>query len=335
MDHESCLIYWLILSGSFAATLFSILSAKEQSDRIKNSGLGALASGIVSIILTLSDAGNIMLLVFSFAGSSFGALIGWIFLYIIVHRTVKKNSYKNLSIIDLLYTGLSGVKDQIERNRKFQMLQALKKWNLDFTMTMNKQLSDKKENVDEYESTIYTWLKVTCDLYHIIFSILGKERFSPDHNYQMRASLIVFGEKEDGEIVGYHRISYEGDRSAFKRSRPFNEESDAYKIVINTISSPGKFDIKLTNQQSQSRESDKNESPYKSFLMFRVNAYSAITVDWPSHVEEDEFFDILKSLFHISICPNIANKLKGEEQNILKRHKLKPMFENTSPDFID
>lgn len=93
------LINAIMFVGSLAITLFSVLSAKEQAERLKNGGFGALASSSISILITmLQKDNNVYLIAYTFAGCSIGALIGWW----IIYRIVKKASNSNLTTIELL-----------------------------------------------------------------------------------------------------------------------------------------------------------------------------------------------------------------------------------------
>lgn len=106
------LINAIMFVASLAITLVSVLNAKEQADRLKNSGFGTLASSAVSILITMIQKdNNVYLIAYTFAGCAIGALLGWI----VIYRIVKKASNSKLTTIELIYTGLSGVKEEIKK----------------------------------------------------------------------------------------------------------------------------------------------------------------------------------------------------------------------------
>lgn len=325
------LINLIMFCGSLAITLFSVLSAKEQADRLKNSGFGALASSVISILITMlekdkSDGTNVYLIAYTFAGCALGALIGWLVILWIVNDATKRKQKNSLVKIELLYTGLSGVKTEINRRERQNILEFLKEWNSDFENTLCKEMTTEGDN---YSTNIYTWLKINCDLYRIALKTFGKNinDYSIE-DYQSRASLIIFGRNinESNSIIeGYHWISYEGVRPKFKRNTVFGVEHDAYKVI--TQEQPSIFKHDPNNDKSPKRAINNNEGDYKTYLLFRVNDFCVLTIDWQSKIkDDDDIFDVLKSLFQKSICPKISEILEGKEVEILKTKNLIPLL---------
>ena len=143
-----------------------------------------------------------------------------------------------------------------------------------------------------------------------------------DEIYQIRASLIIFGENTtNNKIEGVHLISYSGYRPEF-RNRKFDDQSDAYKVVNQEHQSIFIYDP--NKEPSQNRYDRTNQSDYKTYILFRINDFSVLTVDWPSLIkQEDDIFDTLKTLFQKSICPKIAQVIDIEKENILESRGLK------------
>ena len=143
--YEFSMLYALMFIGSILLTAFTVLSAKEQSDRQKNSGLGTLASSIVSILIAMFEKNNhnstdILLIAYSFGGCALGAALGWVIIYFIVRRATGKDK---ILLIDLLYTGLSGVKEEIVKDTRRRVLRSLSSWNMNFEQTMASELQQK------------------------------------------------------------------------------------------------------------------------------------------------------------------------------------------------
>jgi len=317
------LINAIMFFGSLAITLVSVLNAKEQADRLKNSGFGTLASSAVSILITmLQKDNNFYLIAYTFAGCALGALIGWIIIFHIVKKAAGKNK---ILMIELLYTGLSGVKEEIKKREHLNILEVLKEWNADFEKTISK---NHFEIENDYSKTIYTWLKLNCDLYRVVLKNFGKNlNDCTADEFQSRASLIIFGQKNtnvDSE-EGYHWISYEGERPEFKRNFVFGKEHDAYKVITHEYPSIFKHDP--NKDKSPKRAVNNNDGDYKTYLLFRVNDFCVLTIDWQSKIkDDDDIFDALKNLFQKSICPKIAEILEGKEEEILKTKNLIPLL---------
>jgi len=319
--YDFSLINALMLVGSFAITLFSVLSAKEQADRLKNSGFGTLASGIVSILITMFEKNNengadIYLIAYSFTGCALGALSAWLIIYHIVKEAVKPEKQKDknkknkatLVEVELLYTGLSGVKAEITKRERQDILNFLKEWNFDFDKTISKEMAITDSDCFK---VIYTWLKLNCDLYRIALKTFGNNLDYSPEDYQSRASLIVFGQREDNYIEGYHWISYEGERHEFKKCTAFKQDSDAYKVISQEYPSIFKYDPNKTSTPRAGGD-------YKTYLLIRINNFCVLTIDWQSKIkEDDDIFDILKCLFQKSICPKIAEMIKDKQVEIL------------------
>ena len=317
------LINAIMFFGSLAITLVSVLNAKEQADRLKNSGFGTLASSAVSILITmLQKDNNFYLIAYTFAGCALGALIGWIIIFHIVKKAAGKNK---ILMIELLYTGLSGVKEEIKKREHLNILEVLKEWNADFEKTISK---NHFEIENDYSKTIYTWLKLNCDLYRVVLKNFGKNlnNYTADE-YQSRASLIIFGQKNNNidSKEGYHWISYEGERPEFKRNFVFGKEHDAFKVI--THEHPSIFKHDPNKDKSPKRAVNNNDGDYKTYLLFRVNDFCVLTIDWQSKIkDDDDIFDALKNLFQKSICPKIAEILEGKEVEILKTKNLIPLL---------
>lgn len=224
---------------------------------------------------------------------------------------------------------MSGVKEEIKKENRKEIIRILSDWNIDFENSLSKELKHDKEGYTYYKS-IFNWLKLTSDFYKLVLKSYGKKiEKQTEEVFQPRASIIVFGRKKDNNtICGYHWISYAGERPEF-RDATFDYESNAYKIITKEIASPFIYDPNKNNGQIRTVENNKGD--YKTYLLLRINDYCVITVDWPSIIrDEDDFFDLLKISFQKSICPKIAEILEGKENEILKTKSLVSLKEEKS-----
>lgn len=85
----------------------------------------------------------------------------------------------------------------------------------------------------------------------------------------MRVSLIVFG-LQDGQVKGFHWISYSRKLENHRRIKSFSEESIAWKVASEAENSP-KF---ISNENANNKGDDRGNRPYRSYYLFQVNEYS-------------------------------------------------------------
>jgi hypothetical protein len=144
------------------------------------------------------------------------------------------------------------------------------------------------------------WITTAVDTFNLVLDALAAQ-----HKYRSRATVVVFGQATDGEILGRHWCSYAGRLPAHRRD-PFDKASFAYAVLGGSLASPFFTNSELANEEAQKRTGGR----YYSFVLFRINDDSVLSVDWPEELDEtDPQMRIVRDLFYMDVVPAIVDVL--------------------------
>ena len=272
----------IFFAALFAGFLSTVLSEK-QNQKLKNGGYATIITAGLSSFVSLSQEGNNEnIVLFSLFGSTTGALLGWIFFFIIaIYSSVKYQG--PLPFIELITQGLEGLRDQIIQKESERNCKELDNWlnkfynNLSYQTNNVKDVVRNREQGNEYsisnklvneliKETIRTSLVSFCEVLNFVKGYTNA-----------RASLILFGSKEN-KIIGKHWISYRSGGKRFKIDEAFDDTSKAYKVVKDKTPWPCFVDTKKKGDDIQQR-SDAN-SRYDIFTLFKITNEIVLTIDW-------------------------------------------------------
>lgn len=308
----------LVGISAFLATFIASVMASDQDARLKKGTFGAIAGSGVGGLAALLNNDTGLLLVGIF-GSSCGAILGY-FGYLGLSFLAATGVGRRL--LEYQVGGLSAVRehlisDAIKENNQI-LIPALNEWRQDFSRALDKQIKEinsyyhnNKNNIETILKTlIHSWFASICDVFNMILEVVAKRS-----EYKLRASIIVFG-KKDGKIVGRHWISYSGDSPLYKRE-DFEENSIAYLVISGSEDSPSYVSLGAAEKDIQVQE--RESKGYEAFILFRINDFSVITIDWPGDPgPKDDFVKIAQNLFHLTISPAIDDVLQKWRNHIQK-----------------
>jgi hypothetical protein len=124
-------------------------------------------------------------------------------------------------------------------------------------------------------------------------------------DYRSRVTIIVFGRRTDGEVVGRHWIAYAGDRQGHRKF-DFDKESFAAKVLSGEENSPCFKTLAVANEKGQNRGSEF----YSSFYIFRLNNNAVLSLDWPKQItEDDDYISVARRLLYMDVAPAIGKLL--------------------------
>ena len=322
INNPSYLVFW---NGLLATFLASVM-VREQSDRLKQGTFGAIAGTGVGAFAALYSKDESLLLIGLF-GSACGALAAFVFYLLIA---LVAGSKKGRAFVDYLLGGLEAVRNQLDLDRRERMSEAFGKWAINFNQMVSKDkagfiVQPKGAHRNHWIIVVLTnWLVSVNNMFNFVFDVLAKE-----NKYRTRATIIVFRMKPE-PAIGKHWISHSGALPRHK-NKPFDTASIAYKVISGDLESPYFTTVKNANAQAQNRESQHANGPltgdghaaegkrhqeYVSFFVFRLNDTTALSVDWPTDVKENDPYVVVARDLLSQVTPSMTEILDLWDGNL-------------------
>ena len=292
----------LVGLSAFLATFVASVMADEQNDRLKQGTFGAIAGASVGGLAAIMQKDGTLLLVGVFGAAS-GAIVGWI---VYLGLSVLASRKWARSLIEYHVSGLKGVRSRIDLEDERTILRALNVWNHNFRGMVLRETQVILANKTSADFTQWVsiavrgWLTSLVDAFNLVLDALAEKT-----EYRSRITIIVFGLRDDNEVVGRHWLAYAGDRQGHKQI-DMTTESIAYKVVHGDLNSPYFITLGSANRTGQNR----GENAYSSFYIFRLNDHAVLSLDWPEEIKEnDEYISIARRLLSLDVAPAIGKLL--------------------------
>lgn len=276
--------------------------ADEQNDRLKQGTFGAIAGASVGGLAAIMQKDGTLLLVGVFGAAS-GAIVGWI---VYLGLSVLASRKWARTLIEYHVSGLKGVRTRIDLEDERLLLRALTVWSQNFRGMVLRETQVILANRTSADLTQWVsialrgWLTSLVDAFNLVLDALAEKA-----DYRSRVTIIVFGLREDGEVVGRHWLSYAGDRQGHKQV-DLTSKSVAYQVVHGDLNSPYFTSLENANQHGQ----DRGDRSYSSFYVFRLNDHAVLSLDWPKQIDEnDDYISIARRLLSLDVAPAIGKLL--------------------------
>ena len=308
----------LVGLSAFLATFVASVMADEQNDRLRQGTFGAIAGGAVGGFAAILKGNGTLLLIGVF-GSASGAIVGWVvYLGLSVIATRKWAR----TLVEYQVSGLKGVRTRIDLEDQHLLLRALTIWSQNFRgmVLRETQVIVANSISPDFNKWVTValrgWLTSLVDAFNLVLDALAAQA-----DYRSRVTIIVFGRREDGEVIGRHWISYAGDRQGH-RSSDFDRKSIACQVVLGEKGSPCFTTLENANHQGQ----DRGDKSYSSFYVFRLNKCSVLSLDWPKKIEEnDEYISVARRLLYLDVAPAIGKLLDNWRSSLASEVNLQAL----------
>jgi hypothetical protein len=298
INSPQALVGW----SAFLATFIASVMADEQNDRLRQGTFGAIAGTAVGALASILQKDGTLLLMGVF-GSACGAIVGWI-VYLGLSMLASRKWAR--SLIEYQVSGLKGVRTRIDLEDRNLLLRALLVWSQNFRGMVLRELQVILANAGSSDFNQWVavalrgWLTSLVDAFNLVLDALAEK---PE--YRSRVTIIVFGNRDDGKVVGRHWLAYAGDRQGHRRV-DFEQTSIAGQVMSGEKNSPYFTTLDSANQQGQ----DRGDHTYSSFYVFRLNDHAVLSLDWPKLIDEnDEYISIARRLLYLDVAPGIGKLL--------------------------
>jgi len=288
--------------SAFLATFVASVMADEQNDRLRQGTFGAIAGTTVGGLASIMQKDATLLLMGIF-GSACGAIVGWI---VYLGLSILASRKWARSLVEYQVSGLKGVRTRIDLEDQNLLLKALTVWSQNYRGMVLREVQVILANSTSGDFNQWVtvalrgWLTSLVDAFNLVLDALAEKA-----EYRSRVTIIVFGRRDDGEVVGRHWLAYAGDRQGHKRV-DFNSKSIASLVVSGERNSPCFTTLESANQQGQ----DRGDKSYSSFYVFRLNDNAALSLDWPKKIdEEDNYIRVARRLLYLDVAPAIGKLL--------------------------
>jgi hypothetical protein len=288
--------------SAFLATFVASVMADEQNDRLRQGTFGAIAGASVGGLAAIMQKDATLLLVGVF-GSACGAIVGWV---VYLGLSVLASRKWARTLIEYHVSGLKGVRSRIDLEDRNLILKALTSWSQNFRGMVMRETqvivtnSSSADYNDWVAVALRGWLTSLVDAFNLVLDALAEKE-----EYRSRVTIIIFGRREDGVVVGRHWISYAGDRQGHRKT-DFDKKSVAHQVVSGERSSPCFTTLASANEKGQ----DRGDKSYSSFYVFRLNDYAVLSLDWPKQIEENDLYiSIARRLLYLDVAPAIGKLL--------------------------
>ena len=296
------IVFW----AAMLSTLVASVMATEQQERIKSGALGAAAGSALGGIGALITSHSSLLLL-GFAGSTFGAFIGW--LIAVGLSWIASRNDKGQTVLTYMLGGFQAVRADLADTRDTQLLNALRGWTEHYTRDIYGQacrvrgLSRSHQTNLVLEMLICQWLASIINLLEVLFPLANRPQ------YRSRVTLIVFGRGSDNAVCGAHWLSDSGYLESHRRQKRFGDSSIGYQVLTGELPSPY---FTSSDRLTESRGSERPSSRYKPFLTVRVSEDVVLAVDWHRDLpESDVFVQYARALFAADVCPPTGGRNAG------------------------
>jgi hypothetical protein len=298
VNSPQALVGW----SAFLATFIASVMADEQNDRLRQGTFGAIAGTAVGGLASILQKDGTLLLMGVF-GSACGAIVGWI-VYLGLSMLASRKWARTL--IEYQVSGLKGVRTRIDLEDRNLLLRALTVWSQNFRGMVLREVQvilavASSSDFNQWVTVaLRGWLTSLVDAFNLVLDALAEKA-----EYRSRVTIIVFGYREDGNVVGRHWLSYAGDRQGHRRT-DFERTSIAGQVMSGERNSPYFTTLASANQQGQ----DRGDQTYSSFYIFRLNDHAVLSLDWPKQIDEnDEYISIARRLLYLDVAPGIGKLL--------------------------
>jgi hypothetical protein len=292
----------LVGFSAFLATFVASVMADEQNDRLRQGTFGAIAGGAVGGFAAIIQKDGTLLLVGVF-GSACGAIVGWI---VYLGLSILASQKWARTLIEYHVSGLKGVRTRIDLEDRNLLLKALTIWSQNFRGMVLREIQVILANSlsSDYNQWVTValrgWLTSLVDAFNLVLDALAEKS-----DYRSRVTIIVFGRRSDGEVVGRHWLAYAGDRQGHRKV-DFDKNSIAARVISGEKNSPCFTTLERANQEGQNRGS----TLYSSFYIFRLNNNAVLSLDWPKQIDEDdEYISVARRLLYLDVAPAIGKLL--------------------------
>ena len=292
----------LVGLSAFLATFVASVMADEQNDRLRQGTFGAIAGASVGGLAAIMQKDGTLLLIGVF-GSACGAIVGWV---VYLGLSILASQRWARTLIEYQVSGLKGVRTRVDLEDQHLLLRALNVWSQNFrgmvlretqVFLANRSSADFSQWVS---IAVRGWLTSLVDAFNLVLDALAEKA-----EYRSRVTIIIFGQSDNGDILGRHWISYTGDRQGHKQI-DLNSKSVAYQVVHGDLNSPYFTTLENANQRGQ----DRGEKSYSSFYCFRLNDHAVLSLDWPKQIEEnDDYISVARRLLYSDVAPAIGKLL--------------------------
>jgi hypothetical protein len=306
----------LVGLSAFLATFVASVMADEQNDRLRQGTFGAIAGASVGGLAAIMQKDATLLLVGVF-GSACGAITGWV---VYLGLSVLASRKWARSLIEYHVSGLKGVRTRVDLEDQRLLLKALNVWSQNFrgmvlretqVILANKASADFNQWIS---IAVRGWLTSLVDAFNLVLDALAEKA-----DYRSRVTIIVFGQRDDGNIVGRHWISYTGDRQGHKQI-DLNDKSVAYQVLHGDLNSSYFTTLENANKSGQ----DRGDKSYSSFYVFRLNDHAVLSLDWPKQIQEDdEYISVARRLLYLDVAPAIGKLLDSYNKPLASEVGLK------------
>jgi hypothetical protein len=288
--------------SAFLATFVASVMADEQNDRLRQGTFGAIAGTTVGGLASIMQKDGMLLLMGVF-GSACGAIVGWI---VYLGLSVLASRKWARSLVEYQVSGLKGVRTRIDLEDQNLLLKALTVWSQNYRGMVLREVQVILANSGSGDFNQWVtvalrgWLTSLVDAFNLVLDALAEKA-----EYKSRVTIIVFGHRDDGVVVGRHWLAYAGDRQGHKRV-DFDHKSIASQVVSGVRSSPFFTTLEKANEHGQ----DRGDKSYSSFYVFRLNDHAALSLDWPKKIEEDDsYISVARRLLTLDVAPAIGKLL--------------------------
>lgn len=313
--HDAAL---LVFIGSAVGTFVALVLAEEQQTRMRNGAFSAAAGSAFGGLAGLFND-EASLLVVGFVGSAVGGLGGWL-VHLLLSMAAASKRFRPL--LEYQYGGIASVRQRLLLDEQELLLSGLRDWRYSFVRRVEMERSrvlevnDPVERQRIAEMLVLSWLQGIIEVFGLVFDIAGKT------GYRSRATVILFGRDEEGQVLGKHWITYAGKLPRHKVTRVFPEESIGYQVLTEQVPSPFFFTAHRAMKAGVPRE----EPTYRPFYTFRLNQLAILAIDWPQELHEhDPYVVLAKDTFHGEICPAITDLLDAWQSPLSPLVELRPL----------
>lgn len=327
-DDQGRQMMLMIFNGSAIITFLSHVLPQKDSDRLKNGAYGALASGIITLIISfVQKEQSINYLVFAFYGSAIGALNGWL-VYASIAFVVWIRYGSLLPLVALITRGLESMSDEIisidnsEPKNSFRYF--LNRLNTELNIRLltkdDVPLLDKatqsKFSPDALIELLTQRRNYLISIVQYVLTTLVELLNLLFRTSKFRASIIRFDKDETGQYKnGNHWIFYYGAAPPYLESDDFGSNSQAKKFIQNPNDrSPKQFDLKNDNDKIELR---RTADRYDYFTLFRLNEQCVLTLDWAKGKTGRDTFTGTQKDIQTIIYNTIVDTLDSVTQRIL------------------
>jgi hypothetical protein len=307
MTQEWTMLMTIVLLASGVLSFVLQVVTYEQGDRGRKSQVGALGGLLLGSLASTQQDGDLLVAFVGFLGGGAGAALGWFVALGISYWAVVSD--KGRGVLEFLNRGPSGVGDYMSAQDAERRRYAVRTWSQRYGQMVHRSREelDELDHVDDaiVESVLRLWLRALADSFNYLMIDLKEPT---EDQYHLRASLIRFGDRENG--VGRHWISYSGMAKPHDVERTFSTESVAAAVASERVATPKR--VMNPSEERQHEGETRGEASYRAYSVARITKSLVITIDWEVNTIGNEYIDILESV--------VDGHLAGDIADLVQRH---------------